>query len=166
MSSPPNTTTSSDLVLMSDGVASTAEIGRAAAKALAQGDLVAVSGTLGAGKSELCRAIVRALMQDAGLEVPSPSYTLVNVYEHQDFQIWHADLYRIGDESELLEIGLEDAVTDSVVLLEWPQRWADLPERHAKIDIQVTGADERRLDVTFAGGGWERLIGRLERMRG
>ena len=161
-SSPATTSPDPARILMSDGVRQTAEIGRAIAGKLAPGDLVAISGTLGAGKSELCRAIVRALMCDEDLDVPSPSYTLVNVYDHKNFQIWHADLYRIGDDSELQEIGLEDAVADAVVLLEWPERWSSLPERLVKIDIRVTGTDERLLEVTFAGGGWADLTRKLE----
>lgn len=161
-SSPATTRPDPARILLSNGVGQTAEIGRSIAGALAPGDLVAVSGTLGAGKSELCRSIVRALMRDEDLDVPSPSYTLVNVYDHTDFQIWHADLYRIGDDSELQEIGLEDAMADAVVLLEWPERWAGLPERLVKIDIRVTGTDERQLEVTFAGGGWAGLIRKLE----
>lgn len=161
-SSPATTRPDAVRTLSSNGVAQTADIGRAIAGALAPGDLVAISGTLGAGKSELCRAIVRALMHDADLEVPSPSYTLVNVYNRDDFQIWHADLYRIGDDSELDEIGLEDALADAVVLLEWPERWTGLPERVVRIDIRVTGADERLFEVTFAGGGWADLARKLE----
>lgn len=148
--------------IASDGAAQTECMGRAISAVLTPGDLVAVSGELGAGKSVLCRAIVRALMADNDLEVPSPSYTLVNVYDRSDFEIWHADLYRVGDDSELEEIGLDDAVSDAVVLLEWPERWTDLPERRLHIAIQVTGDDERHLKLTFSGEGWDRLIRQLE----
>ena len=99
-------------------------LGGTLAARLRPGDVVAVAGPLGAGKSQLCRAIVRALLRDPGAEVPSPSYTLVNVYAAGDLQVWHADLYRISEmPDELQELGLEDAA-DAIVLIEWPERWS------------------------------------------
>ncbi len=155
---PPETAHSESVrTIASDGAAQTECIGRAIAAVLAPGDLVAVSGELGAGKSVLCRAIVRALMADIDLEVPSPSYTLVNVYDHPGGQVWHADLYRIGDESELAEIGLEDAIDNAIVLVEWPERWPDLPARRLDIVIRPLEGDAREISVTPAGPGWTQL---------
>lgn len=152
----------SERFILSRSASETEIIGQTLASGLEPGDLVAVSGGLGAGKSVFCRAIIRALMQDNDLEVPSPSYTLVNVYDHADFQIWHADLYRIGDESELEEIGLEDAVPGAIVLLEWPERWESIPDRRLLFTIQICGDHERQFRTKFMGEGWQKLIRQLE----
>lgn len=153
-------------VLASRDLAHTVAIGQALSGVLAPGDLVTVSGPLGAGKSELCRATVRALMGQPMLDVPSPSYTLVNVYDGPECEIWHADLYRIGDASELVEIGLEDAVPASIVLVEWPERWPDLPPRRLEITIDPTsggnhGGDRRDLQVR-THGAWRGVLETLE----
>ena len=138
-------------------LADTRRLGNRLAAILGAGDLLCISGPLGAGKSELCRAIIRAKLESNHLEVPSPSYTLVNVYDHPDVQVWHADLYRIGDESELAEIGLEDAIDTAIVLVEWPERWPDLPARRLDIVIRPLEGDAREISLTPAGPGWTHL---------
>ncbi|MEM7210756.1 MAG: tRNA (adenosine(37)-N6)-threonylcarbamoyltransferase complex ATPase subunit type 1 TsaE [Pseudomonadota bacterium] len=148
------------VVLRSAALGETMALGARIADAVSAGDLIAVSGPLGAGKSELCRAIVRRLMDNPELEVPSPSYTLVNVFEAPGFEIWHADLYRVGDESELLEIGLEDAVAHSVILVEWPERWPDLPMRRLEISLQPE-EDESRLISVRPHGDWSAMLVQL-----
>lgn len=133
-------------------------IGQALAGVLAAGDVLAISGPLGAGKSQLCRAIVRTLLSDPFAEVPSPSYTLVNVYPSRPVPVWHADLYRIADPEELLELGLDDAMTDAIVLIEWPGRMSEPPARQALISIRPQPDDGRLLQLTTAGPGWEPLL--------
>ena len=113
---------------------------------------ICISGPLGAGKSELCRAIIRARIRNRHLEVPSPSYTLVNVYDHAAGEIWHADLYRIGDVSEIQEIGLEDAIEDAIVLVEWPERWLDAPQRRLDMSLHPIGDETREISVTELTG--------------
>ena len=88
------------------------------------GDIVLLSGGLGAGKTTLARGIVRALCGD--IDVPSPTYTLVQTYECSGFDIWHFDLYRLQHENEIWELGIEDAFENGVCLLEWPQRISGL----------------------------------------
>ncbi|WP_420960516.1 tRNA (adenosine(37)-N6)-threonylcarbamoyltransferase complex ATPase subunit type 1 TsaE [Brucella sp. IR073] len=92
------------------------------ALALAKGDLVTLSGDLGAGKSTLARAIIRTLANDLALDVPSPTFTLVQSYPESRLPIAHADLYRLSSGAELDELGLEEALQDGVVLTEWPER--------------------------------------------
>ena len=135
-------------------------IGRALAAALAPGDIVALHGPLGAGKSHLARAVIRARLGDPEAEVPSPSYTLVNIYEAEEGEIWHADLYRV-DADELEEIGLADAPADALVLVEWAERWPALPTRRLDIRLEFAPAGGRTLIVTPHGPGWAAALERL-----
>ena len=164
MSSPPasHIPIPTTFLLSSETLNDTRCLGADLARVLQPGDLVCISGELGAGKSELCRAIIRATLGSAELEVPSPSYTLVNVYDFPDGQIWHADLYRIGDESELDEIGLEDAIDAAIVLVEWPERWPDLPGR--RLDIQILTQQNGSREIRFEpiGPNWDRITDRLK----
>src|SRR3982751_1299798 len=86
------------------------------------GDVVTLSGDLGAGKTAAARAMIRYLADDDALEVPSPTFTLAQGYDLPSFPLLHADLYRIGDPSELDEIGLSPLPDGVVALIEWPER--------------------------------------------
>src|SRR6476469_8438369 len=87
------------------------------APALKAGDLVTLSGDLGAGKTAFARALIRVLAGDPGLEVPSPTFTLMQLYDTPAFPLVHADLYRIEDPSELFELGWDEAAEGSLVLV-------------------------------------------------
>lgn len=99
--------------------ASTAALGQKLAKIARQGDVFALFGTLGMGKSVLARAFIQAL--SGAEEVPSPTFTLVQSYEAPEFEIFHYDLYRIKSPEEIFEIGMEDAMYQGVSLIEWPE---------------------------------------------
>src|SRR5580693_3450830 len=109
--------------------------------ALEPGDLVTLSGDLGAGKTTFARALIRHLAGDDKIEVPSPSFTLLQSYELPRFTLVHADLYRLTGATELGELGLDDLPEGAVMLLEWPDRAAGLlpPDR---FDITFTLAPE------------------------
>src|SRR5262249_122925 len=111
------------------------------AATLAPGDLVTLSGDLGAGKTTFARAVVRNPAGDLRLEVPSPTFTLVQTYALPRLPVVHGDLYRVSEPSELTELGFEDA-TDAAMLLEWPERIADTlpPDR---LDVAFTLKPER-----------------------
>lgn len=108
----------------------TLALARALSPFLKAGDLVALEGPLGAGKSAFARELVRTLLADPDAEVPSPTFTLVQPYDRKGApDIYHADLYRLSDAEELYELGLEDARPDAIMLIEWPDRlektWRD-----------------------------------------
>ena len=126
--------------------------------ALAPGDLVALHGDLGSGKTTLARALIRAFCDDPRLEVPSPTFTLVQVYDEGRFPILHADLYRLG-EHDLAELGLEEALESGAVLVEWPEHGgAALPEAAVRIALDAgPGANMRRAEISARGAAGERL---------
>jgi tRNA threonylcarbamoyladenosine biosynthesis protein TsaE len=101
--------------------AATARLGRAVARQLRRGDAVHLRGGLGAGKSTLARAAIRALTTPEE-EAPSPTFTLVQTYEGPDFSIAHFDLYRLAGAEQTRELGLDEALADGAVLIEWPER--------------------------------------------
>jgi tRNA threonylcarbamoyl adenosine modification protein YjeE len=119
------------------------------------GDLVALSGELGAGKTTFARALIRTLTADPNLEVPSPTYTLMQVYDGAGFPVVHADLFRINDPSELAELGWEESAEGAVVIVEWPEQAGDnlAPDR---LDVRIELAPdegERQRKVTLSAGG-------------
>lgn len=119
------------------------------------GDVIALTGDLGVGKTAAARSLIRYLACDEELEVPSPTFTLVQGYELAAFPVMHADLYRVEDESELEEIGLSPLPDATLVLIEWPERAPSaLPQD--RIDIALThrpalGSNARVADITGYG---------------
>ncbi len=99
--------------------AATLAFGRKLSKALRVGDVVTLSGPLSAGKTTLVRGLLAALGHKG--EVPSPSFAIVQPYESLKLPVWHVDLYRIEDPSDLAELGLEDIREDGVLIIEWPE---------------------------------------------
>ncbi|MDO8882765.1 MAG: tRNA (adenosine(37)-N6)-threonylcarbamoyltransferase complex ATPase subunit type 1 TsaE [Pseudotabrizicola sp.] len=125
-------------------------LGRLLAERLAPGDTVLLSGPIGAGKSHLSRAIIRARLGRME-DVPSPTFTLVQTYEDPAGDIWHADLYRLSHPDEVLELGLEDAFTTAICLVEWPDRLGPhQPEDAIHISLAVEG-DGRNALISFFG---------------
>ena len=131
---------------------------------LEPGDLITLSGDLGAGKTTFARALIRHLAGDETIEVPSPTFTLIQTYDFEKLSVVHADLYRIGHASELTELGFDDLPDNALVLMEWPDRAGDsLPAN--RIDIAFTIAPMRGetfRNVTVTGYG--SAIPRVARM--
>lgn len=115
--------------------AATARLGRAIAAELRRGDVVCLSGPLGAGKSTVARAAIRALTSPEE-DVPSPTFTLVQTYQGPEFPVAHFDLYRLRSAAEADELGMEDAVSDGAALIEWPER-LDAPPSDDRLDIEL-----------------------------
>jgi tRNA threonylcarbamoyl adenosine modification protein YjeE len=123
------------------------------------GDVLALRGDLGAGKTTFARAFVRAMLDNPSAEVPSPTFTLLQAYETSRFPIAHVDLYRIAGAAELDEIGFDEAVATSVVLLEWPER-AEHALPASRVEIQLDSAADpnlRMLQITGLGDWASRL---------
>ena len=129
-----------------DEMASLAE--KVAAKAEAR-DVITLNGNLGAGKTVFCRAFVRYFL-GSDQNVVSPTFTLVQTYPASRFCIWHFDLYRLRNESDLYELGIDDAFAEGVSLLEWPDLARNFinPDFHTEIKIEITGDDSRRVDIS------------------
>jgi tRNA threonylcarbamoyladenosine biosynthesis protein TsaE len=132
--------------------AATLAAGAKLAGLIRAGDVVTLSGDLGAGKTTLVRGLLWALGH-AG-EVPSPSFALVQPYEDLDPPVWHADLYRLQDPAELAELGL-DSLGDSVLVVEWPERAGERLWPHAlRLSLEITGPGLRRLTAQVPAA-WE-----------
>ena len=146
--------------------AATASLAADIAALVKPGDLLTLSGELGSGKTTFARALIRALAGDPELEVPSPTFTLIQVYESAAkdgavFPIVHADLFRIKDPSELAELGWEEASEGALVIVEWPERagatlTGDRLDLAFAIDTEK-GPDFRTIAVTGVGAFGQRL---------
>lgn len=147
--------TAADEIRLADEAA-TARLGAAIAAALRRGEAVCLSGPLGAGKSTLARALIRALTSPDE-EVPSPTFTLVQFYEGAGLNLAHFDLYRLTSADEAYEIGLDEALEDGAAIIEWPERLEGaLPTDRLDIDLTPeSGPDSeaRRARLT-AHGSW------------
>lgn len=140
-----------------DDEAATVRLGAAIAQALRAGEAVCLSGPLGAGKSTLARALVRARTRPDE-DVPSPTFTLVQFYEGPGLKLAHFDLYRLSDPDEAYEIGLDEALEDGAAVIEWPERLEGrLPPDRLDIEIAPDASRDgegRRVRLTPAGA-WE-----------
>ncbi len=130
-------------------------LARRLAPCLATGDMLALRGDLGAGKSTFARALIRALVGKA-IDVPSPTFTLVQMYETAQFPIRHFDLYRLSKPEELEELGWDEARAAGLVIVEWPERLAVLPMEALtiKIDFEMKG---RRLIFSGNESWWKKI---------
>jgi tRNA threonylcarbamoyladenosine biosynthesis protein TsaE len=143
--------------------AATAALAARIAAVARPGDVIALEGGLGAGKTSFARAFIRAR---GGREaVPSPTFTLAQVYELADATVWHFDFYRLRDPAEAWELGIEDAFPGGISLIEWPERCAALiPRRRLEICLMpgATPAARRAiLDPGDDSGGWAPRLARV-----
>ncbi|MCH9765882.1 MAG: tRNA (adenosine(37)-N6)-threonylcarbamoyltransferase complex ATPase subunit type 1 TsaE, partial [Alphaproteobacteria bacterium] len=127
---------------------------------LCAGDLITLSGDLGAGKTTFARALIRAVVGQRDLDVPSPTFALMQSYDSQRVPIVHLDLYRLNDATELVELGIEDMVHASALVVEWPERLPDaLSPNHLAIALaDGSDANERSVTLTASGTWCARLI--------
>ena len=142
----------------------TSGFGACIAPLLGPGDVLLLSGQIGAGKTHLARAIIqtRLAAQGLGEDVPSPTYTLVQTYSDGLVEIWHADLYRLSDTSELTELGLDDAYATGIVLIEWPDRLGDdVPKGALLVELALENG-ARRVSLSSDSDRWKSLALCLE----
>ena len=126
--------------------AATERLGGALAQHLRPRDVVALQGGLGVGKTTLARAILRAASGDPDLIVPSPTFTLAEVYETPHGLFWHFDLYRLEAPEQVFELGWEEARADGVALVEWAERLGPLlPSERLTVTLAIEGDGRRAL---------------------
>ncbi|WP_432448503.1 tRNA (adenosine(37)-N6)-threonylcarbamoyltransferase complex ATPase subunit type 1 TsaE [Aliiroseovarius marinus] len=140
----------------------------ALAARLKPGDTILLEGQIGAGKTHFARAFIQSLLAAHGLmeDVPSPTFTIVQTYEAGGVEVWHADLYRLTHPDEVEELGLVDAFTSAICLVEWPDRLGELlPADALKISFSPhpeKGEDYREANLTSTDPKWfEALRGLL-----
>jgi len=159
--------TDSDLALdvVVDDESGTARVAHVVARASVPGDVIALHGDLGSGKTAFARGYIRALTSPEE-EVPSPTFTLVQTYPAEAGTIiYHFDFYRIEDADEAWEIGIEEAFDGGIALIEWPERLGRLlPADRLDVWLEIApGGDDNARRITLAAGpSWS---GRVERLR-
>ncbi len=151
------------------GPDATASLAHALAGLCRRGDVIGLKGELGAGKTTFARAFIHARANMAGApcdeEVPSPTFTLVQVYDIGDVQVWHFDLYRLERGADAVELGIDEAFATAISLVEWPERLDNLlPPDRLEVKLDIPGGDgngdETARTARLAGfGSWQ---GRLK----
>jgi tRNA threonylcarbamoyladenosine biosynthesis protein TsaE len=139
--------------------AATVAFGRRLGSLLRRGDVVCLSGGLGAGKTTLARGAIEAWTGEPG-EAPSPTFTLVQTYEGARGELWHVDLYRLRRPEEALELGLVDAFASAACLIEWPERLEGRMPRD-RLDIALTPRGEGRSAALTGHGAWRTRLGSI-----
>jgi len=129
---------------------------------VAAGDHIFLTGDLGAGKSTFARALIQGKMAKFGYieDVPSPSFTLVQTYEFEDLDIWHIDLYRL-ENTELEELGLPEAVEETLMIIEWPDRLNGNLNPAIHIALSFDDAKGRYAEVSWNDPKFSAAIGRF-----
>ena len=144
--------------LISNGPLETKALALRIRENLQNGDIVLLKGEIGAGKSHFARSLIQAAM-DKVEEVPSPTFTLVQTYDTVVGSIWHADLYRLNDQSEVFELGLIDAFGNDIVLIEWPDRLGYLePQDALTVELVILENDKREVIFSTSSCMWEARI--------
>lgn len=141
----------------------TVRLGAALAGLLRVGDVLALHGDLGAGKTALARAIIRARVGDPLAEVPSPTFTLLQTYDGADgLPLAHYDLYRLERPEDVFELDFDDALASGATLIEWPDRLGPLlPRDRLDLTLLIAGPSARRAVLTAAGPAWADRLGSL-----
>ncbi|SFL04346.1 tRNA (adenosine(37)-N6)-threonylcarbamoyltransferase complex ATPase subunit type 1 TsaE [Shimia haliotis] len=141
----------------------TSELAARIATELVPGDVVLLEGDIGAGKTHFARSVIQTLLE-VPEDVPSPTFTLVQMYDTPNAEIWHADLYRLTSPDEVVELGLIDAFEDAICLVEWPDRLSDLRPENALTMRFELGDDigSRALSFLFDSDRWATVVRELQ----
>lgn len=162
----PGPTDSFDCELALPDLAATQRLARALAQRAVLGDVIALHGDLGCGKTTFARAYINALPtsgDDQGAsqqeEVPSPTFTLVQIYERRPAPVWHFDLYRIEHAEEVYELGIEEAFAHGISLIEWPVRLGPLlPSERLDLELIFADSSEARRARLRGHGAWRQRL--------
>lgn len=147
-----------------EGEKDTIRLGEDLALALKPGDCLALIGDLGAGKSTLARAFIRAVADEPDLEVPSPTFTIIQTYDAR-IPVAHLDLYRLSDVSELDELGIDEMLEDGICLIEWPDIATDILPPEQTVTLTLTHSGEGRLASIKAPAKLKALLERVFAIR-
>ena len=138
----------------------TTALARRVAPRLARGDTLLLSGDIGAGKSTFARALIQFRLGRQE-DVPSPTFTLVQVYDHDAGDLWHCDLYRLTDTSEVFELGLDDAFESAICLIEWPDRLGTEAPATA-LSLMFTAGEAGHTIAMSGNADWAKRLGALD----
>lgn len=154
--------TTHSAALLSNSPDDTAHLAQRLGADLLAGDCILLSGGIGAGKSHFSRALIQSRLSEPE-DVPSPTFTLVQTYELPDCQLWHADLYRLTDPDQIIELGLLDAFESAICLVEWPDRLGELaPANALTISFSDDNHDDTRsIELSSDNNRWASAITRL-----
>lgn len=142
--------------------AATADLACQIGQGLQAGDVILLQGNIGAGKTHFARSLIQSLQENPE-DVPSPTFTLVQVYDTTKGELWHADLYRLSSPDECVELGLSEAFETAICLIEWPDKLEDLtPPGALSIQLEtLDAAEQRRITFNWQGAGWSERLGEL-----
>ncbi|MDG1471285.1 MAG: tRNA (adenosine(37)-N6)-threonylcarbamoyltransferase complex ATPase subunit type 1 TsaE [Ascidiaceihabitans sp.] len=143
------------LIIDLPSVDATADFAMQIGAKLMMGDTLLLAGDVGAGKTFFARALITSLLIEAE-DIPSPTFTLVQTYDTRSGPLWHADLYRLSSDYEIEELGLVDAMTDAICLIEWPDRLGEYtPQNALNIALSAgTSDDARSMVVSWTDPQW------------
>ena len=142
----------------------TSEFARGIATRLNGGDTILLEGPIGAGKTHFCRALIQCRLAEVNRleDVPSPTFTIVQTYELDNVEIWHADLYRLSSVDELTELGLDDAFESDIVLVEWPERLGtNAPANALHLSFHISNENKRELRLAWTDSKWDSVLDTL-----
>ncbi|MEN8236934.1 MAG: tRNA (adenosine(37)-N6)-threonylcarbamoyltransferase complex ATPase subunit type 1 TsaE [Pseudomonadota bacterium] len=122
------------------------------------GDVITLQGDLGTGKTTFARAFIQAWMQKS-CQVPSPTFTLVQLYERKEQTLYHFDLYRLDSVLEVIELGLEEALHTGLTLIEWPERLEGMAlSNHLKLEFSFLSTQQSRKVVLTPDTKWQERV--------